>query len=251
MRTDVGSERFVLERFAWAGPDRLELSGRFVDFGRPPGGTPVLVVHGAQQVHRLPAAPDADSEEPEDGESWHAAFTWVEPPEPFSSAELELGDLTVTLPDPGGDEGAEEQPLPVRRPEPVEGASRIGLESELLAAREEVRELRETAEREHEELERAQAALEAERERRAADGERFRTGLAQVRTTAEEALEATAAERDALRDEVTRLEAEARDAAQALASLSTVRESAEAAAADAEQLLGRMQELRHALAEPD
>jgi hypothetical protein len=253
MSTDRGprSERFLLERFTWSSPDRLELAGRFVDLGSRPSGAPVLVLHGEERVHRLPAVPGDSSGAPDDGEPWHAAFAWAEPPEAFSTAELELGAVAVELPEPAEESAGDPQPLPVRRAEPVEGASRLALEAELLAAREQVRELREAAEREREELERARAALEAERARRATDGERFLAGIAQVRAAAEETVAATAAECDVLREQVEGLEAQARDADAALANLGTMRKSAEAAAADAEHLLGRMQELKHALAEPD
>jgi hypothetical protein len=266
MSSDVSqaSERFVLESFAWAGPDQLELAGRFTHLGSPPRGAPVLVLHGKQHVHRLPAVPERSSGAPQDGEPWHAAFAWNEPPKPFRSAELELGAVAVALPAPGTDGATEPKELPVRRPEPAEGVRRVGLETELLTAQEQLRELRLEAEQAQAELTRARADLDAERERRAADSERFRAGIAQVRASAEEAvaaeqtggkqlaeeLETAIAERDGLRAQVAKLETEARDAETALAGLGTVREGVEAAAADAEQLLGRMQTLRDALPRP-
>lgn len=239
--TNTPGEAFELERFDWAGPDRLEVAGTFAALGDATADAPVLVVHGADRVHRLPAVPDGSAGPPEDGRPWHASFAWQEAPEPFETAELELGGLVIALP----------RPAPaVHRSEAPDGARRIGLEAELLTAQEQVRELRIEAERSREELEHARRALAAERDRRSGDAERFRAGIAQVRASAEEALAgagATAAERDELREQVARLEASAREQAARLEALDTAREAAGAASADAEQLVTRLQALRSAL----
>jgi hypothetical protein len=229
--TDPPGEAFDLERFDWAGPDRLELAGTFAGLGDAPADAPVLVVHGADRVHRLPAV---DAEAPEVGRPWQAAFAWQEMPEPFDAAELELGGLTIALPAPGAKRTRLPQPTPsVARSEAPDGAPdgarQIGLEAELLTAQEEIRELRIEADRNRDELEQARRALAAERDRRSADAERFRAGIAQFRASAEEAL---AGERAA------RLEA-----------VDRARDAAGAASADAERLVIQLAALRSALAE--
>jgi hypothetical protein len=258
-------ERFELERFAWASPDRLELAGRFAGQADTPHAAPVLVIRGADRVHRLPAVPESSSGPPEDGRPWHAVFAWQEPPEPFTTAELELGSLTVSLPDPAATRPRFlNESLSVGRSHAVDGARRVGLEAELLTAREQLGDLRVQAERDREERERALQDLEAERDRRAGDGERFRAGLAQVRATAEEAvaaehanvvrvsdeLAAAIAERDALRERVAQLETDARQAGASLEGLGTARENASSAGDDAERLLAKLQSLRDALGGP-
>src|SRR5918999_6017899 len=99
-----GDERaatFELERFVWGAPDRLELSGTFAGVGDAPAGSPVLVVRGNGDTHRLPAVPESVSGPPADGSRWLAAFAWQEAPVAFDAAVLEFGDFTVELPEPG------------------------------------------------------------------------------------------------------------------------------------------------------
>jgi hypothetical protein len=194
---------FALERFAWGGPDRLELAGTFSGLDEPPAGLPVLVLTGPDETHRLPAAAEDVSGAPENGRPWSAAFVWQEPPAAFEAAVLRLGsDLAVELPDPGSDgEAAARVELPVRS-ENGHGADRIRLEAELLAGREELREARSALHRAEEELSRAREDLRAERDERAADAVRFRAGLAQVRESAEQALMAKDAELAEVRGEL-------------------------------------------------
>src|SRR5207245_328839 len=116
------------------------------------------------------------------------------------TAELELGpDVSIQLPEPrAGTRPFGGQRLQVRQasePEPGEGrlngssppaAARVQLRSELVSAQEEARELRARLERAEAELSRARDDLQAERELRATDSERFREGLASVQASAEE-----------------------------------------------------------------
>ena len=94
----VAGATFELDRFTWAAPDRLELSGRFTGIGDAPGDA-VLVVRGLDWVQRLPAVPD--TEPPDTSGRWRAAFAWLEAPAAFDGATHELGgELSVELPAP-------------------------------------------------------------------------------------------------------------------------------------------------------
>jgi hypothetical protein len=208
-------ELFELSRFVWGAPDQLEVAGTFVGLREPPEDAPVLVVHGSDGTHRLPAVTE---NRPEEGQRWVAAFAWQEAPVAFETAELEFGpDCVVELPEPGAKRMLfRQQVLEVRRshaerpaPEtpaslasPSTGAERMRLEADLLAAQEEAREARAALERTEDELARARQDLAAERERQTADAERFREGLARVRASAEQALAAEHAAVEGLRAEL-------------------------------------------------
>jgi hypothetical protein len=279
---------FELERFAWAGPDRLQVSGRFTGLGDVPTDVPVLVVCGPERTHRLEALPDSVSGSREDGSPWSAEFAWQEPPVAFDTATLELGpEIVVELPEAGPKRRwIRGQSLEVRTAgraasaeAPGPGAERVRLEAELLAANEEVRELRAANERAREELKRARDDLTSERDRHAGDAERFRQGLASVRQSAAEALtmeqsavrqveaalrearsaiEAKDADLKQLRAQLgeaaaarTQAESDARTAARALrdhlTGLTEARRAADKARTDGEHLLGRLETIRDAL----
>lgn len=272
---------FDLERFEWAAPDRLQLAGTFAGLGDGAAAPPTLVLHGSERSHRLPAVEGDGSGPPEDGEPWTATFAWQDAPEAFDTAELELGDdVSIQLPEPrAGQRPFGGQRLKVRKAadhEPEEGrqngngspppaAERLRLQSELVAAQEEARELRVAVERAEEELGRARQDLEAERERHAADSERFREGLAKVQASAEEALaaeqhsaEALRAELDTalaarqeadasageLREQLTALEKVEEDNERLRAELELARVQAEAARARRESAYGAAAEAR-------
>ena len=64
----------------------------------------MLVVHGADGAHRLPAAGKA----PEEGVVWHAEFAWQEAPVAFGVAELHLGPgVMLELPAPSAEAGSD------------------------------------------------------------------------------------------------------------------------------------------------
>jgi len=241
---------FELERFDWAGPDRLEISGTFTGPPPAPHDGPLLVVHGEDGTHELP--PAGPSATPEPGEPWKAAFTWQEPPAAFTTAELRLGAARVDLPGlhPGGEPaatlavvGAEAGAAPAGQLEPEPDAApagRLHLEAELLAGRELARELERELLRAHAERDRAQEDLEAERTGRAEDATRFREGLAAVERAAADELATARAEADAAaaaRAEVERLRAELDAAGAGEADL---RARLGASAGELEQALGRL-----------
>jgi hypothetical protein len=247
---------FELRRFAWGTPDRLELSGTFGGLPETPtGAAPVLVVQAGERVHRLAAVPDSLDGPPADGRVWQAQFAWQDPPVAFHRAELQFGaDLIVELPEPGfkrrlarprmlkvrtapaggPDPRAETEPVaPVNR-----RAASVGSQVELLAAKEEVREAQTALQQTQAELTRAREDLQAERDGRAGDGERFREGLARVRESAEEALTAEQVT-------VTQLGIDLRDARTEIetkdAAIEALRTQAEAAAAERTQAEAKAQ----------
>jgi hypothetical protein len=199
---------FALERFAWDGPDRLALSGWFSGRAPEPVDAPVLVLHGTDRTRRL--AVDGVAGLVADGHHWSATFAWEEPPEAFDAAALELGSgLVVALPDPSpASRAAGDEVLTVQSAAGGEDSigDRLQLRGDLLAAQEQLAELRAAMERAAEELSRAREDLLDERRRHAADAERYREGLVEVRTAAEEALSEALAETHALRERVRRLE---------------------------------------------
>jgi hypothetical protein len=280
---------FELRQFAWETPYRLLVSGTFDGLrDLPSDTTAVLIVKAGGSVHRLPAVPDTVDGPPGNGRIWHAQFAWQDPPVGFRAAELQLGDLVVDLPEPGVRRRRERpRRLPVRSAEvrgaeperdttqtvddprtvedgarddavPAMGGASVASHVDLLAAQEEVREVRTQLEQVQAELGRARDDLQAERERRAGDAERFRDGLANVRNLAERALSdeqavvnranADRAEAEAAletKDEAVeavriQLEAANADRAEAEAALETKDEAIEAArtqleAADADR----------------
>ena len=192
---------FKLERFGWGAPDRLELSGTFAGLSIAAGDRPELVLAGADGTHRLPAAFDEDagssrttasgtprsSGRTSPPRSARPRWSWARSPSSCPSRAT-----TARRPTTSGGPCAWSRSPPT--PDPARDLLR--LEAELLTAREELRETTAGAARAREELRRAQADLEEERAERAADAERFRSGLEQMRAAAESALaaERTAAE---------------------------------------------------------
>jgi len=240
---DTAEPTFELRRFAWATPDRLEVSGTFGGLrDATPDAPPVLVVQAGESVHRLQAVPDSLEGPPSEGRVWQAQFAWRHPPVAFEEAELQLGaGMVVELPAPGTkrrlararllDVRTDPRRIAKATPEPDvphPAAASVGSQVEVLAAQEEVREIRAAMEQTQAELARAHEDLEAERTRRASDGERFHEGLASVRESAEKAL---AEELNATR----RLEVSLREAHETIeakdAALDTLRGELEAAQA--------------------
>jgi hypothetical protein len=254
---------FVVEHFGWGAPDRLEVAGTFSGLEAEPPPRAVLTVFGEDGAHRLPAI-DEDGSRPVEGAHLAAAFAWLEAPVAFERARLELGgSLAVELGAPEATDG----PLAVElldrepaRPAPDldDVAERLRLETRLLEETEELEEARATAREAEEALQRALADLAAERERRAAEAERFREGLATVRRSAEEALAAATGARAeaeeqarseiaALRERIAELEPASAERDAARAELGRAHEELDAARTalaavreQAQELLGRV-----------
>ena len=192
---------FVLERFDWTAPDRMELAGTFSGLPTSGAGAAVLVVESGDGALRLPAV-----EATGDGDGgWSAAFAWLQPPVAFDVARLELDDgLAVELPAPERAVKGSTHPVvsdaarqAVAGPATdVDGAAeRVRLETEVLELRQQLEEVRAELERASEDRDRALADLESERRRHDGDLERFHEGLQRVRSTADEAQRAAAAAR--------------------------------------------------------
>jgi hypothetical protein len=245
---------FMVERFVWGAPDRLEVAGTFSGLAAGTLGGAVLTVVGEDGARRLPAIGNGDAAPLADGAPWAAEFAWLEAPVAFDRARLELGaSLAVELPAPGtatnGDplavevleEAVEaEPPAPAVAAEAADATGRLRLEAQLLDQAEQLEEARTAAHRAEAALLRAETDLAAEREARAADAERFHEGLAQLRSSAEEAiakLEPASAERDAARIEL----AEARSELVAVrGEVEDARGALDAARADAQALVDRL-----------
>jgi hypothetical protein len=250
-----------LERFAWDSPDRLEVSGWFQDLQAAPAEPPVLTVQCGERALRLPAVSDRLSGPPKNGRRWWAAFAWDDAPTAFDRALLEVGDLIVELPAPRARRDRRgERVLPVQRmrPQGANGAGpaaeRLALQADLMLAQEEMRALRAMVEQGRRDLGRARADVDAERERRDGDAERFRKGLAQVRASAEDALAAERGAAHRLGEQLEDAHRRLREQGERIAALERIavdagrqRTAIEAACADTERLLARMTGLRDTL----
>lgn len=274
---------FTVEHFGWGAPDRLEVTGTFSGLEPQPSADAVLTVFGEDGAHRLPAI-DGDGAPQVDGDRLTASFAWLDTPVAFQHARLELGrSLVVDLDDP--EAAADGDPLPVqlleapdeldvpddepppaveapRRAADVDGAAdRLRLETQLLEEAEQLEDARATAREAEEALHRAQADLAAERERRAADAERFREGLATVRRSAEEALAAATdaraeaeeqvrSEISTLRERIAELEPASAERDAARAELARAHEELDAARGALQATRERAQELLDGLSDP-
>lgn len=259
---------FVVERFGWGAPDRLEVAGIFSGLEIETPADAVLTVVGEDGAHRLPAIANGDAEPPADGARWAAEFAWLEAPVAFDRARLELGARwAIELPAPGSANGGDplvvevleesvdaepaatdEPPVTDEQPGPAVGggaAERLRLETQLLDQAELLEEARSAAKRAEAALERAESDLAAEREARAADAERFHEGLAQVRASAEEALAAAADARARDEELVTAELAELRERISSLEPASAERDEART---ELEQVREELDDARSALA---
>jgi hypothetical protein len=253
---------FELERFRWAAPDRLELTGRWFGVRGLRFVRPELFVEVDGAPRRVVAVLDHKPWAPQEGEDWIAAFTWRAASGEVGAAELSVGGIRVELPPPGGDAPprravagrAAAPPARARQPAGPKPAPRpraqvreTGHASELLRLNQALagaREERDEAQRERE-AERARVAeLAAELEATRAEHARAAAELAAERDAAVRARDAatlaeTAARRaletaEAERDEARRERAAARGARDdAVAANQAVREAAAAQTAQA------------------
>jgi hypothetical protein len=211
---------FVVERFDWGAPDRLELAGTFAGVDAEAISEPVLAVHGGDGVHRLPAVQQDGAAGPDGDGRWAAAFAWLEPPVAFHTAELELGGgLTVALPEPGSTVAGAAIPLrPADARDDADTAAPLDVEGAVHRLSQEAQQ-----------LERALAAAAGERARaeqhaqaeaaalrgRVAELEQAAGDVAEVQAERDEALRALEAARREI-DALQRALGDARSGAQEL-----------------------------------
>jgi hypothetical protein len=224
---------FELERFRWAAPDRLELTGRWFGVRGLRFVRPELIVSVDGEPRRVVAVLDHKPWAAHEGEDWTAAFAWRAGGGEVGGAELSVGPgIRVELPPPGGDAPPSRRPagraVASRSQRPRAETHEAGPASELLR-------LNQTLAAAREERDAAHAAVEAERERAAAlaaeleaardeharaaaelaaerdDAVRARDAATLAETAARRALESARAERDAaLRERKAAREAAAR-----------------------------------------
>ena len=98
----TGAPAFEVERFEWAGPDRLEVAGRWSGVRGRRFVRPTLDVEGAGDQRRLLAVLDHKPWAAEDGRRWVAAFPWDGGEVSLSGAELAVAPgIAVALGPPG------------------------------------------------------------------------------------------------------------------------------------------------------
>jgi signal transduction histidine kinase len=192
---------FDVERFDWAGDDRLELSGRWSGVRGLRFVRPVLTVPVAGRRRRLVALLEHKPWVATEGDEWVAAFAWDGHREAVGPAQLAVGpSLVVDLPAPGP-----QRTPPAGEPSPAELALRRAEAAEARAARE-TEAAQALLRREREEHERRRRQLEAEvdalREDVAAAravADELRLELAGARARFVDALAAARADADRLR----------------------------------------------------
>jgi hypothetical protein len=231
------------------------------------------VVHGASGWRHLPAVPGTVDGPPRAGEGWTATFRWQETPIAFDAAELTFGDeLYVQLPEPTARDGATGTLVlqvlrAAERGDATSAAAseqdesesdsltdrvqQIRLETELLAAQEQVRELQTAAKHAAADVARVQADLDAERERHAGEAERFRDGLAQVRQLAEKTVADARHEAEARASELQEARAEIQHLRQRAVAVQELRDQLGEARADAQRTLDRLTQLADAVDDRD
>jgi hypothetical protein len=252
---------FLLERFAWDGPDRLRVSGCW-EVGESPTTEPTtLVVRSGDATHRLAALPECSAQTRGDGRRWSAAFAWPDAPAAFERAELEIGGaLIIDLPQARSKRlRRSHRRVQVRRADHTGGASPVGATqgvahaADLVLAREEIMSLQATVKRLEQQLDRACIDVESERRARSADAESFRHNLAELRTTAEQALEAdrntARRELEEARQQLSDKEARLTELERIVSDTSRQRSVIESARARTEQLLHELTALHDSLAD--
>jgi hypothetical protein len=215
---------FELERFEWAGGDRLELVGRWSGLRGQRFLRPTLDVVVGGERRRMLAVLEHKPWAAEEGEEWIAAFAWRGDQAKFEDAELTVSpELAVPLPSAGGAaRGSKKAAASVDR-RPARRPRSAVLEAELGTALADAQELREQLRTEQTNVRGLETQLRQSREELAS----AETDRDAARTEAEEAR--AAAQRARADAEKARARA---DAEQAKAE--AVRREAEAARTEAE-----------------
>jgi hypothetical protein len=196
----TGSAAFELDRFEWAGDERLEIEGRWLGVRGRRFVRPTLTLRGGGGERRILALLEHKPWDP-GADAWLAAFAWNGERKEIEVAELAVAPgVEVVLPAPGEARGRRRARTPKRysaqitAQSPPEGAidrddgaapartpARERLEADIAGLRVEVESLR------------AQLEREAERRERV---ERERDAAIAARDTTQRELHAAAAERD-------------------------------------------------------
>jgi len=247
---------FELDRFEWAGPDRLEVEGTWHGVRRRLP-RPTLVVEVGGKPRRLRALPEAGGS----SERWIAAFRWEGEMPKLPGAELELGrGIVVDLPRPRRSSsssskarGAPAEPLPASSRDEREAAPGQEEADRLLAVLSAARTDADEAARR---TTTAEAEAEGLRERaEAAEAEMAATDAAALRSRAEEAeaeletLRAEGAEAELAAADVSALRSRLEEAQAELKTLRTRTEAAELATADVSTLQLRLEDAENEVEE--
>jgi hypothetical protein len=180
--TVIERPTFRLERFEWRPPDRIELTGSWLDVGDVVLTTPLLVLRGGDHEIRLRAEPDPVGIRPDRGR-WRATFMWPQEPAEVPNATLYVGnDFSLSLPSLGRNRPRFGRTVLKANPgaagTPVEIAEeQFELHTALVLAREDAEAAREEARESREATRAAHASLARERTRGKAETARMREAL--------------------------------------------------------------------------
>lgn len=245
---------FLLERFEWLTPERLEVMGRWNGAIESPQA-PTLVVYSGDEARRLSMIPGSAVGDTDDGQRWQASFEWVGEPAGLDGAVLEFGEQAlVHLPAPRpGRRRFGRLLLEVERPDRADqdpasplGGNRLRETLATMSAlvEEAVAVERAATQQLADVLERAQASLEAQQEETAEARADSESAHAELAAEQERLLRIRAALESA--ETALRTERAERDRAQAAlgATQAQLQEATERAQAEG----GRVEELRRDLA---
>ncbi|HEX2102904.1 MAG TPA: hypothetical protein VHF51_04595, partial [Solirubrobacteraceae bacterium] len=181
---------FEAERFEWAAPGRLEVTGRWYGLRGHRFMRPALVVWQGDERRRLLAVLEHKPWAADEGEPWIAAFEWDGEPVELDAAELSVAPtVAVELPPPAlpGDRRHNARTAPRSSRASAAGAPRLIAHAERRT---------EALERELGEARRELERVRGERDR-AARAHREEAGALRARASAAtEAAEAAVAQRD-------------------------------------------------------
>lgn len=245
---DADNVIFHLQRFEWASPGRLELSGLWEGLGPDRDvAAPALIArsdHGARRIEAVPSA----AKPVRDGR-WLGVFDCGQETLQATGMELDTGmGLVLELPLPTRvgthPDGAEPRSSPDSH-EPLSldrNASPVDLYIAAVELRRELDDVRAALERADEELVLARGDAERQRELRRSESARMSAAMQTARSLAAEEL-------GRLRAELAEVASVATEADDLRAALQASRRDLREEEAAREMLLARLSEVRHAFSE--